>query len=184
MGKAVLKWNSLKQKGTVEEYMREVDELSLIHPLGGVGEFWQAWNGLRPELKAEVRYVLKKEKKEFLTRAELRDLLEDVEVKYAPLPPQRTFFLFSTRRRTDARAVNAVGHTPAPTTSPTIVCWVCDKQGHRAPECTRRKTTSCARCGSKAHKISLCPQRKNQSKPAQTARPPGGGARQPPAPSR
>ena len=184
MGKAVLKWNSLKQKGTVEEYMREVDELSLIHPLGGVGEFWQAWNGLRPELKAEVRYVLKKEKKEFLTRAELRDLLEDVEVKYAPLPPQRTFFPFSTRRRTDARAVNAVSHTPAPTTSPTIVCWVCDKQGHRAPECTRRKTTGCARCGSKAHKISLCPQRKNQSKPAQTARPPGGGARQSPAPSR
>ena len=37
MGKAVLKWNSLKQKGTVEEYMREVDELSLIYPLGGVG---------------------------------------------------------------------------------------------------------------------------------------------------
>ena len=69
-----------------------------------------------------MRYVLKKEKKEFLTRAELRDLLEDVEVKYAPLLLQRTFFLFSARRRTDARAVSAVSHTPAPTTSPMIVC--------------------------------------------------------------
>ena len=89
IGKAVLKWNTLRQKGTVEEYMKEVDELAIMHPLGVVGEFWQTWNGLRPELKAEVRFALKKERKEVMTRTELRDLLEDVEVKYVPMPRPR-----------------------------------------------------------------------------------------------
>ena len=182
MGKAVLKWNSLRQKGTVEEYMREVDELALIHPLGEVGEFWQAWNGLRPELKAEVRYVLKKEKKEVLTRSELRDLLEDVEVKYIPMQQPRAFFPFASSRRADARAAIAAP-TPIPGTTPSYICWVCDRKGHRAPECTRRKTTGCARCGSRAHKINLCPQRKSQVRPAQTASSSGLGPRNSPGPT-
>ena len=107
IGKAVLKWNTLRQKGTVEEYMKEVDELAIMHPLGVVGEFWQTWNGLRPELKAEVRFALKKERKEVMTRTELRDLLEDVEVKYVPMPRPRQFLPFAPNRRFENKSVVA-----------------------------------------------------------------------------
>ena len=160
VGKAVLRWNTLKQKGTVEEYMKEVDELAIMHPLGTIGEFWQTWNGLRPELKAEVRFALKREKKEVMTRAELRDLLEDVEVKYVPMPRPRQFVPFAPNRRFESKSI--VAQTSfTPSSAPSVVtCWICDKVGHRASECSRRKASGCPRCGSKAHKLLACPQRK------------------------
>ena len=37
--KAIRKWNTLKQTGTAEEYMRRVDELATIQPLGEAAEY-------------------------------------------------------------------------------------------------------------------------------------------------
>ena len=169
VGKAVLKWNTLRQKGTVEEYMKEVDELAIMHPLGVVGEFWQTWNGLRPELKAEVRFALKKERKEVMTRTELRDLLEDVEVKYIPMPRPKPFVPFAPNRRFENRQVIAQTSVAPSSSPPAITCWICDKQGHRASECSRRKTSGCSRCGSKAHKLLTCPQRRPAPRQAATS---------------
>ena len=56
--KAIKDWNSLRQMSTAEEYMRRVDELATVQPLGEVAEYWHAWEGMRPELKAEVQFRL------------------------------------------------------------------------------------------------------------------------------
>ena len=40
--KAIKDWNSLRQTGTAEEYMRRVDELATVQPLGEVAEYWHA----------------------------------------------------------------------------------------------------------------------------------------------
>ena len=149
--KAVDLWSALKQRGTVDEYMEKVDDLAAEHPLGEAGEFWHAWRGLRPELRAEVRYALLAKSKETCSREELREILKGLEVKYpAPVAAPRPFF--------PRPAVRQVQTAPVQQTQ--IVCWICDKSGHRAGECSRRKSSGCPRCGSKAHTLLTCPQRR------------------------
>ena len=153
--KAIGSWKGLKQNGTVDEYMQRADEIATSHPMGEVGEFWLIWVGLRPELRAEVRYALREERRETCSRQDLRKILKGLEVKY-PAPVPRPFF-----PRPAVRQVQT-----APVQQAQAVCWVCDKTGHRAPECPRRKTSGCSRCGSKAHTLFTCPQRR-------PVRPPG-----------
>ena len=168
--KALASWNALRQRGTIDEYMKRVDELAVAHPMGEVGEYWHAWNGLRSELKAEVKFALRELGKETCSRQELRRLLKGLEVKYPSIKPNpRPFFPRSQPRSTETRAVS--------TTTP-IICWICDKQGHRATECSRRKSSGCPRCGSKAHGLVACPQRLGRKKeggkppsPVPTSRP-------------
>ena len=88
--KAMAAWKSLKQTGTIEEYMKTADELATSHPLGIVGEFWMVWDGLRPELQAEVRFDLRTKGITYCSRDELREFLSDVEVKY-PVLETRNF---------------------------------------------------------------------------------------------
>ena len=154
--KALASWNALRQRGTIDEYMKRVDDLAVAHPMGEVGEYWHAWNGLRPELKAEVKFALRELGKETCSRQELRRLLKGLEVKYPSSNAYpRPFFPRSQSRTTEARAVS--------TLSP-IICWICDRSGHRATECQRRKNSGCPRCGSKAHRLVACPQRLGQKK--------------------
>ena len=80
--KAVKEWNSLKQTGTAEEYMRRVDELATVKPLGEVAEFWHAWEGMRPELKAEVQFRLQEQGRETCSRDELWTLMWNAETRY------------------------------------------------------------------------------------------------------
>ena len=179
--RTIAKWNTLRQRGTVEAYLKEADELSLAHPMGDDGEFWQIWNGLRPELKYEVRYALKTRKQETLSRADLRDLLETVEVKYPPLPsaysrPFNPRFI----RRAEAKTVQTAPKAPLIEGTALVICWICDRAGHRAPECNRRKTSGCPRCGSKAHNLMACPQRKSAViRPPQTSNKPPHNAKRP-----
>ena len=149
--KAMAAWKSLKQTGTIEEYMKTADELATSHPLGVVGEFWMVWDGLRPELQAEVRFDLRTKGITYCSRDELREFLSDVEVKY-PVLETRNF-----PRRPFVRQAAARPARDAPAATP--VCWICDREGHRANECSRRKSSGCARCGSKAHSLIHCPQR-------------------------
>ena len=148
--KAIRDWNTLKQTGTAEEYMRRVDELATIQPLGEAAEYWHAWEGMRPELKAEVQFRLEEQGRLTCSRDELWGLMWHAETRYPPKPrapfPQRF-----PMRKMDARAVNV--------TTPSVVCWVCDSQGHRAHLCPKRHSTGCARCGSKAHSLVTCSQR-------------------------
>ena len=155
--KAMVSWNALRQRGTIDEYMRQVDELATAHPLGDVGEYWHAWHGLRPELKAEVKFALRERGRETCSRYELRKLLKGLEIKYPAMNINpRPFVPRFPPRQLEARVVS----TSASPTS-IIVCWICDRSGHRASECTRRKSTGCPRCGSKAHNLTLCPQRQS-----------------------
>ena len=166
--KAMASWNNLRQRGTVADYMKKVDELAVVHPLGQVGEFWQAWSGLKPELKAEVDFALDQQGRETCSRAELRKLLQKLELKFPPSTPlPRPFFPRSQLKHTEARVVSSLVSPPF-----TITCWICDKTGHRATECSRRKATGCPRCGSRAHKLTFCPQRPGA--PSERERPTGG----------
>ena len=155
--KAIREWNTLRQTGTAEEYMRRVDELATIQPLGEAAEFWHAWEGMRPEIKAEVQFRLEEQGRVTCSRDELWSLMWHAETRY-PLKPQSTFFPRNQTRSTTLRAVNI--------TTPTTVCWVCDAQGHRAHQCTKRQSTGCARCGSRAHDLVACPQRPDLRKGA------------------
>ena len=150
--KAMAAWNSLRQRGTTSEYMKKVDELATAHPMGEVGEFWHAWNGLRPELQAEVKYALDERGKDTCSRQELRQMLRRMEIRY-PAVNVRPFFPRPQPKHVETRTVTA---------SPSVTCWICDRTGHRATECTRRKTSGCPRCGSKAHNLLVCPQRGNR----------------------
>ena len=73
--KAIREWNSLKQTGTAEEYMRRVDELATVQPLGETAEYWHAWEGMHPELKAEVQFRLQEQGRQTCSREELWTLL-------------------------------------------------------------------------------------------------------------
>ena len=154
--KAIASWKALKQHGTVDEYMRKADEIATSHPMGEVGEFWLIWNGLRPELRAEVRYALREQRKETCSRQDLRKILKGLEVKY-PAPVAKPFFPRPVVRQVLTEPVRQT----------LVVCWICDKDGHRAGECPRRKSTGYARCGSKAHTLLLCPQRRPAPQPGQ-----------------
>ena len=136
--------------------------------MGEVGEFWLIWVGLRPELRAEVRYALREERREVCSQQELRKILKGLEVKY-PAPVARPFFPRPAVRQVQAAPAQ---HFPAvPVQQASMACWVCDKPGHRAPDCSRRKTSGCARCGSKAHTLFTCPQRRSERPPGQQERP-------------
>ena len=168
--KAIRDWNSLKQTGSAEEYMRRVDELATVQPLGEVAEFWHAWEGMRPELKAEVQFRLQEQGRQTCPREELWTLLWNAETRY----PLRQVRLFPSRppfKSTSLRAVTS--------TTPTSVCWICDAQGHRANVCPKRLASGCARCGSKAHDLVACPQRPDlrrtaAAKPNREGAPPSG----------
>ena len=161
--KALASWKALRQNGTVDDYMRRVDEIATGHPMGEIGEYWLIWLGLRPELRAEVRYALREKGEETCTRHELRRILKGLEVKY-PAPPPRPYFPRQQVRQADMRTVPAS----------TVICWVCDKAGHRAGDCSRRKTSGCMRCGSKAHTLLACPQRRETRPRDSSAAPPKG----------
>ena len=141
--KAMAAWKSLKQTRTIEDYMKTADELATSHPLGTVGEFWMVWDGFRLELQAEVRFDLCMKGITYCSRDELREFLSNVEVKY-PVLESRNFPRRPFVRQAAARPVR---DTPAATP----VCWICDREGHRANECSRQKSSGCARCGSKAY---------------------------------
>ena len=161
--KAVASWKSLRQYGTVDDYMRRADEVATSHPMGEIGEFWLIWVGLRPELRAEVRYALREKGEETCTRYELRRILKGLEVKY-PAPQSRPPFSRSMVRQAEVRSAPAS----------TVVCWICDKNGHRANDCSRRKTSGCTRCGSKAHNLLSCPQRRDTRARESPVTPPKG----------
>ena len=160
---AVASWKSLRQYGTVDDYMRRADEVATSHPMGEIGEFWLIWVGLRPELRAEVRYALREKGEETCTRYELRRILKGLEVKY-PAPQSRPSFSRSMVRQAEVRSAPAS----------TVVCWICDKNGHRANDCSRRKTSGCTRCGSKAHNLLSCPQRRDTRTRESPVTPPKG----------
>ena len=54
--KAMDDWSMLRQTGTTEEYMRCVDELSTLMPLGEVAEYAHALRGMRTEIRAEIEF--------------------------------------------------------------------------------------------------------------------------------
>ena len=149
--KAMAAWKSLKQTGTIEDYMKTADELATSHLLGVVGEFWMVWDGLRPELQAEVRFDLRMKGITHCLRDKLREFLSNIEVKYPVLETRN----FSRRLFVRQAAARPTQDTPAAN----LVCWICDWEGHRANECSRRKFSSCAQCGSKAYSLIHCSQR-------------------------
>ena len=159
--KAVKEWNSLKQTGSVEEYMRKVDELATIHPLEEVAEFWHAWEGMRPEIKAEVQFRLEEQGRKTCSREELWSLMWHAETRY-PLRQPCIFIPRQKAKSIPARSANTVSSTPT--------YWICDAQGHRAFNCPKRLASGCPRCGSKAHNLVACPQhpdlRKSEAKAA------------------
>ena len=54
--KAMDEWSTLKQTGTAKEYMRRVDELAVLMPLGEAAEFAHALRGMRSEIRAEIQF--------------------------------------------------------------------------------------------------------------------------------
>ena len=156
--KAIKDWNSLRQTGTAEEYMRRVDELATVQPLGEVAEYWHAWEGMRPELKAEVQFRLQEQGRQTCSRDELWTLMWNAETCY-PIKAARPFPSRVPFKSVPLRAV-------ATSASPSVVCWICDAPGHRATTCPKRMPSGCARCGSKAHELLVCPQRPDPRKSA------------------
>ena len=51
-------WTSLRQTGTAEEYMRRVEELAVVMPLGDAAEYAHAIRRMRPEIRAEIEVRL------------------------------------------------------------------------------------------------------------------------------
>ena len=56
--KAMNDWASLRQTGTAEEYMRRVEELAVVMPLGDAAEYAHAIRGMRSEIRAEIEFRL------------------------------------------------------------------------------------------------------------------------------
>ena len=169
--KAIRDWNSLKQTGSAEEYMRRVDELATVQPLGEVAEFWHAWEGMRPELKAEVQFHLQAQGRQTCPREELWTLLWNAETRYplrqsSPVP----LFVFHS---------NPLLFEPLlPPRPPRSVGSVTPKDIGRM--CVQRdRLLGCARCGSKAHDLVACPQRPDlrrtaAARPSREGAPPSG----------
>ena len=138
--------------------MRRVDELATVQPLGEVAEYWHAWEGMRPELKAEVQFRLQEQGRQTCSRDELWTLMWNAETRY-PIKAARPFPSRVPFKSVPLRAV-------ATSASPSVVCWICDAPGHRATTCPKRMPSGCARCGSKAHELLVCPQRPDPRKSA------------------
>ena len=154
--KAMDDWKVLKQTSTAEEYMRRVDELAVIMPLGEMAEYNHAVSGMRPDIKAEIRFRMQDKGLDYCSRKELWKMMWVAETRF-PYRPPRPFF---NKGRTKQPAAKA----SAADTSSFIICWVCDSSGHRANSCSKRHASGCARCGSKAHNLMVCPQRPNAKK--------------------
>ena len=154
--KAIDDWSTLKQSGTAEEYMRRVDELSVLMPLGEAAECAHALRGMRPEIKAEIQFRLEELGVTSCGREELWRLMWLAETRY-PQRPSRPFFNRNKPKPASAKASAAEAAS-------LIVCWICDTEGHRANTCDKRHSTGCARCGSKAHNLIGCPQRPKAKK--------------------
>ena len=149
--KAINDWSNLKQTGTAEEYMRRVDELSVLMPLGEAAEFAHALQGMRSEIRAEIEFRLEEREVVTCSRQELWRLMWLAETRY-PYKPPKPFFNRNKPKPPTTKASSAQA-------SSLIVCWICDTTGHRANTCDKRHSTGCARCGSKAHNLIGCPQR-------------------------
>ena len=69
--KAMNDWTTLRQTGTAEEYMRRVDELAVVMPLGDAAEYAHAIRGMRPEIRAEIEFRLQELDLPYCTKEEL-----------------------------------------------------------------------------------------------------------------
>ena len=171
--KALDDWASLRQTGTAEQYMRYVDELATVMPLGEVAEYSHALRGMRPEIRVEIEFRMEEAGKTSCGREELRKMMWLAETRY-PYRPPRPFLPRPSPPPVSLRAAEPT--RPAPTPTPPLLCWVCDSPTHRAAACPRRRTTGCARCGSRAHTLVICPQRPRPRAPSTaSSHPPPGG---------
>ena len=146
-------WSSLRQTRTAEEYMKKVDELATVMPLGEVAEYNHALQGMRPEIRAEIEFRMQEIDNQHCSREELWRLMWLAETRFPP-PVSRPFI-----SRFKPKAFTAKVTSPASTSTSTIICWVCDAVGHRASACPRKRMVGCSRCGSRAHGLLSCPQR-------------------------
>ena len=171
--KAMNDWASLRQTGTAEEYMRRVDELAVVMPLGDAAEYAHALRGMRAEIRAEIEFRMQELDLPYCSREELWRFMWLAETRYPQRQPRPFLPHFKSRFPAATKAASA-------SSLPLIVCWICDGEGHRASVCPRRHGSGCARCGSKAHSLITCPQRSTprRSTPAQTPKaPPRRGGR-------
>ena len=157
-------WNSLYHRGTVHEYMTIVNDLALAHPLGDEAAFWHAWQGLRPEYKAEVDHLLHQQGRQTCSLKELKQILLSIELKYPYREPKRFPPRFQSRQVTTNQQDQL---TPSfrqqqqqtPNQSRTLfACWICASPQHHMEKCPKKKKSGCPICGSKAHKPYTCPQ--------------------------
>ena len=154
--KAMDDWSTLKQTGTAEEYMRRVDELAVLMPLGEAAEYAHAIRGMRSEIRAEIQFRMEERGLTSCSREELWRLMWLAETRY-PYKPPKPFFARPRPRPPPTKVSSADA-------SSFIICWVCDSSGHRANTCSKRHSSGCARCGSKAHNLLTCPQRPTAKK--------------------
>ena len=154
--KAMDDWSTLRQTGTAEEYMRRVDELAVLMPLGQVAEYAHALRGMRPEIRAEIQFRMEEQGLTSCSREELWRHMWLAETRY-PYKPPKPFFARPKPRPPPTKVSSADA-------SSFIICWVCDSSGHRANVCSKRHSSGCARCGSKAHNLMMCPQRPTAKK--------------------
>ena len=150
-------WNSLYHKGTVHDYMTEVNDLALAHPLGEEATFWHAWHGLRPEFKSEIDHMLDQQGRQTCSLKELKQMLLSIELKYPyrqpkPFPPR-----YNVRQVNTFQPTQPQQHQQSRST---FACWICASPDHRMEGCPKKKKSGCPICGSRAHKPFLCPQRR------------------------
>ena len=79
-------WTSLRQTGTTEQYMRYVDELATLMPLGEVVEYNHALQRMRSEIRAESEVRMKEAGKTLCRREELRKIMWLAKTRYSYIP--------------------------------------------------------------------------------------------------
>ena len=140
-------WNSLYHKETVHDYMTEVNDLVLAHPLGEKATFWHAWHGLRPEFKSEIDHMLDQQGRQTCSLKELKQMLLSIELKYPyrqpkPFPPRYNVRQVNTFQSTQPQQQQQ--------SRSTFACWICASPDHRMEGCPKKKKSGCPICGSRA----------------------------------
>ena len=191
-------WILLQQKNGVQEYREEFCLLQAAYPLGERAEFMLAYQGLKPQMKAEIRQALDDEGVEQLPmdkffvlarKAEVREFRADevqiVAVKGQPHQQSRRFMRNDGRSNYSSQKTNPLPggkvETPAKATQEKgsttdragllreYLCWVCDRKGHFTRDCPDAQKQGCFRCGG-AHTLRECPKRLSKVRTLQQQR--------------
>ena len=166
---SILAWKKLVSNGNLEDYLKEVERLSMYYPVEPLVSHALACEPLGEALVHQVQALDRAKGGDGIPFDQLKLQIRSFHALNAYLEGKKPGAIFArpaaahsvqvSETRVAAKAHDTSGSGAG---EKCFRCWVCGTMGHTWHRCPNRFLKGCPACGSLAHRIQTCAQRKGR----------------------